>query len=271
MQKINDEVSMYDYMNIMVKYKKIILGIFVVAMIAACLVSLALPKVYQTTIVLQNGYIEEPLMNKAEIESILRSEYFLRPIIKEAGLSDKVAKLQKKIRFIDINGTNYFKIQIEYAGRDELSRLSKSVIDSYLEYPGDSYNKRLEFMKEKVVELDDQMNVIKKEKPDINSLIQVLASSKNIDSTNTSVPLLFLSSSMPSYEQNFLSLLAEKRALQLSILKSKPFKIIDPGSEKLLLIRPNIILNIICAGILGLIFAIFISFFSEYRKNTKTP
>ena len=72
-QMQNQEINLIEFINIMIKRKKIILSIFFISVITAAVLSLLMPRVYKTTAVIQNGNVAGSLITKAEVEEIITS------------------------------------------------------------------------------------------------------------------------------------------------------------------------------------------------------
>lgn len=148
---VKDEISLWDYIDIIIKRKKIVLAIFFVSVIITAIVSLRMPKLYQATayitivsskvqtvfLPVQTGeYLEQapatslPLaINKA----LLTSNPILERVINELKLTDesgkslKVGDLSGKL---DIKETEEASI-LQLATEDNNPKIAKEIVDAW--------------------------------------------------------------------------------------------------------------------------------------------
>ncbi|MBA3070988.1 MAG: hypothetical protein FP829_02270, partial [Nitrospirae bacterium] len=61
-----DEINLYDYWKVIVKRKRLIIGLFVIAILASAVISLLMPKIYRGEVVLKL-----PAITSKELVSII--------------------------------------------------------------------------------------------------------------------------------------------------------------------------------------------------------
>ncbi|HEO63708.1 MAG TPA: hypothetical protein ENN78_00365, partial [Candidatus Omnitrophica bacterium] len=162
-----DEIDLRDYIKVILKRKKVILAVFFVAVITATIVSFLMPKIYQTSSVIQIGSIDELLINKQEAKEILLSHTFLEPIVKELNLvvspeqlNIKIKQLRENIKIEDIKDTNLLKIKVEYPDPDKVVKINMAVINSFISQSQPVYQQRLSLINERLKELEVEVKNI---------------------------------------------------------------------------------------------------------------
>ena len=110
-----EEVDLMDYLKVVWKWKYlIIIGTVVCAAIAG-VVSLSLPKVYETTEVIEIGkVVGSSLTNVKAVKSIMESESFADEVIHTLNLNENPRHLLERIKVQVTNGTNMLKICLLY-------------------------------------------------------------------------------------------------------------------------------------------------------------
>ncbi|MFA7294740.1 MAG: Wzz/FepE/Etk N-terminal domain-containing protein, partial [Candidatus Omnitrophota bacterium] len=101
-----DEIDIREYINVIIKRKKLILAIFLVSVFTAAIVSLIMPKVYEIASIVQLGSVNEPLIKNEEAKAIMLNQNLLLSIVNELNLKIGVEGLQKAIKINDLAGTN---------------------------------------------------------------------------------------------------------------------------------------------------------------------
>lgn len=269
---LEDRIDLRDYLRVIVKRKWIILGIVCVGIFTALLVSFTLPEVYQASVTIQNGFIEEPLIKNSEAQEMIKSDYFLAPVVKKLVIENDIEKLKNLIKFENIEGADYFKLKVEYQhkNKDIVLKFWHAVADAYVECGNLIYQQRSGLINRYIKELDNQINFIKSDNQDIRGIIKSYLLKKEGNEAEISYRISFQQNILTAFQADLTSLLSQKNNLELTIMKSKDFKIIDFPYESQVPIRPNKKRNIIIAGFISLAFAMCYVFFSEYWQRVKT-
>jgi len=261
-------IQLRDYLEVIVKRKMVILTVFFASVLTTTLICFLSPKIYKATATIQNGFLEEPLIKKTEIENILKSHDFLSPIIGKLNLKIDPLQLKKAIKVIDIKDTDYFIIELEIVGKDNAMHYCEAIVNSYLNFGKAIYDQRLKLINEEVKISREQINSIQADITRTNKLITELSLAKGAASERVSTALGLLQNTLPSYQNNLNTLINQKDELKLLLAKAKEFKLIDPSAISRFPIKPNKRLNISMAGVLGLIFGFLLAFFIEYWEKT---
>jgi len=263
------EINLRDYINVIIKRKKIILTVFFVSVITTAVFSLIMPKVYLSTATIQNGIVGELLIKKSVAEEIIKFYDFLNPIIKELKLETNVERLKRAIKVEVINDTDFLRFKVEYKDRDVSLKLCQSIVNSFLAQANNLYQQRLNLVNRHIEELNSQIKSIQSDIERTQGLIQNLAVSEKIGEPERGIRIVLLQNTLPNYQANLISLLNLKNDLQLTLIKAKEFKLIDQPIKPKYPIKPNKRQNVVISGVISLMFGVFLALFIEYWEKSK--
>lgn len=182
------EIRLRDYLDVIIKRRTVILTVFFVSVSTTAIFCFLSPKVYKATATIQNGFLEEPLTKKTEIENILKSHDFLIPIIEEHNLKIDPLKLKDAIKISDIKDTDYFIVKLEFLGKDNAMLLCEAIANSYLNFGRAIYDQRLRLINEQIKTIKEQINSVQADIARTNKLIMGLP----LDQSEESVGVLLL-------------------------------------------------------------------------------
>ncbi|MBI1811172.1 MAG: hypothetical protein HY035_10480 [Nitrospirae bacterium] len=106
-----DEINLYDYWKVIVKRKSLIIGLFLVAVLASAVISLSMPKIYRGELVLKLPVLTPVLtakellvvIGKIDAEIILPTTHYLVSDVKLDTLKDSTDKLRLTIEAKNTN------------------------------------------------------------------------------------------------------------------------------------------------------------------------
>jgi uncharacterized protein involved in exopolysaccharide biosynthesis len=148
LQSYEDEIDLRDYINVIIKRKKLILGIVLASVIFAAIISFLQPKVYEVSMLMEPSvlgvtdggsilYLDSPENIKAKIEN----KAFEFKIIKALDLYPDIKMLNLKVS--QPTDSNLIKVNVEKQAKDvqlgikilnqlyvELSNVYNSVVES---------------------------------------------------------------------------------------------------------------------------------------------
>jgi len=260
------EVELRDYLNVVIKRKKIILSIFFISIITIAVVSFLMPKVYLSTAIIQNGFVNEPLLTKSETEEMIKFYYFLDPIVKELKLKINVEETRGAIKIEAIKDTDFFRFRVEYKDKDTSLKLCQLIVKAFLLESRSIYQQRINLINQRLAKLDEQIESLQSDIKHTQGLIQNLSAPKKIDQTKETTGVILLENALPNYYTNLASLFQQKDGLQLTLVKSKEFKLIEIVEPEYPVKRYKKI-NIVISIIVSLMFSVFLAFFIEYLNS----
>ena len=269
-----DEIDLRDYTNVIVKRKKLILAIFLVSVVTAAIVGLIMPKIYEITSIVQLGNVNELLIKNEEAKSIMLNQNLLLSIINELGLKSgaeslQVESLQKVIKISDVSGTNLLKIKITYPDIDTVFKIHDAIVNPLIAQGQDMYKQRVAIINDRLKELNSS---IKNAEGDIirtQNLIMDIPSSKEIPQAEISLRMIILQNTLPKYENNLTDLRNQRNDLRILLANSKDFKVFDAPIRPINPVGPKKKQNVLIAGMLSLMFGVFLAFVMEFWQKNK--
>jgi capsular polysaccharide biosynthesis protein len=262
-----DEIDLRELINVIIKRKKLILGIFLASVIVTAVISFSTPRVYLSTAIIQTGFVDAPLIGIAEAEQAIKTQDFLNPIVKELELKVEPESLKSAINLKEIKDTSLVQFEVEHQGMSTSYKLLRAIADSFLTKNNELYQQRMDYLNGQIKELDAQIDSVKSDISRTQELIQNLSLSEEISERDAGVKIILLQNTLPSYYDNLMDLSEKNNNLRLTLIKAKEFKLVDLIKPKP--IKPNKKLNIALAGVLSLMFATFLAFFMEFwQKST---
>lgn len=256
-----DEISRYDYWKVIVKRKKLIIGLFIVSIVSATVISLLSPmyETYKGEVLLDlKMHTKEPKIVQLVDRGIRAKELII--IIGELNrerlkiILPKTHNSVKSIKLGTFENSEYI-LQISIIGKsDESVADAISEMVNYIKnFP--SIKTDLEIEKEKLLEyleeLSNTIEVLKKEK----RIYEALRKQGRIQAISYN----------PIYMQ--ISDLMSEKILVENIIKNLNVKVVGQSYASKYSAHSNLKKNIVLAGLLSLLIGIFLSFFLEYLRK----
>lgn len=264
-----DEIDLRERIDVLIKRKKLIFAIFFVAVIAVAITSSLAPKVYEATSTVQIGSVNGLVISKEEVKAIVFNQNSLQAIIKELNLNIDVEGLNKSIKIKDVPGTNLLTINIVSSGLDTILKINDAIVNPLIAQGKSIYQERIAIANERLNELDSEIKNAEAEVDRTQKLISGLSNFDNISQADASLRIILLQSALPNYESNLTALRNQRNALKLSFVNAKDFRVFDQPIKPRNPIASKMKRNVLAAGILSLIFGVFISLFMEFWQKSK--
>lgn len=254
--RYDEEIDIREFIRVISKRKKIILGVVFVTLVLTSIIVSLMPKTYEVKATIQNGYINTPIITYAEAATLLRSGSFLNPVFEKLGMQIPQERgIRKMVLLENIKDSNLFVIKVRYRDNDLGYSLCREIADAYLEYGNSIYNKQTNLIKSHFSQLED---LIVKTRLDMNKSASVKKESI--------LPLAY-----PDDKVQMRDLLSQKFQLENQLLLAKGFKLIDKPvkSEKPISPRGKLIIIISCfiALPVGLFCALLVESWENVKSN----
>jgi len=264
-----DEIDIRDYINVIIKRQKLILSIFLAAVVIAVIVNLRMLKIYEITSTVQLGSVKELLIKNEEARAIILNQNYLSSIINDLNLKITVEALLKDIKISDISGTNLLKIKITYPSIDTALKINDAIVNPLITQGHSMYKERTSIINERLKEL---FGAIRNAEEDIirtQNLIINIPSSDKISQAEVSLRMIILQNTLPKYENNLTDLRNQRNDLQILLSSSKDFKIFEAPIRPKNPVGPKKKQNILIAGMFSLILGVFLAFVLEFWQKSK--
>lgn len=264
-----DEIDLRDYINVVIKWKMLILSIFLVAVIVSAVASSLKPKVYLITSTIQLGSFNDPLIKGEEVKELIFKYDLLSSIIKEFNLNIDAESLRGAIKITDIGSTNLTRISIMYPDVDAGVKIVNAILLNIVSQGQSIYQERQALVNERLKELDMEIKNIEGDIMRIQASISQSSNSSISSQADISLKIILLQNTLPTFESNLTALKNQRNALKLSLANAKDFKIFDQPVKLKNPIGPNKRQNVLIAGAISLLFGVFLAFFMEFLQKRK--
>lgn len=244
-----DEINLYDYWKVIVKRKTLIIGLFLVSVLAATVISFLMPKIYRGEVVLKLPTKELAakelisVIGKIDAERILPTTHHLISDVKFNALKDSDDKLQ---------------LIIEAKNTDALSQAATE----FVAYLNDiSIIKRfVEEERQRLLMQSEEINKVIKGSDELTRIYKKLLESGR----------LILSGFNPiELEKRASDLKIERLIIEQKIESFKDVEMISSLYIPQKPIKPRIKKNIALAGIISLFAGMFLAFLMEYVERMR--
>jgi len=262
-----DEIDLRDYINVIIKRKKLILAVFIASVVIGAIIAILSPKVYEVSADMQLGSINNLLITKEEAREAILSDDLLTPVIKETGIKRDLELFKKVIKIEDIKNTNLVGIKIRYHNADMALTILKKIATEFIAQFQPLYEKNEFLVKERLSELDSEIIETNKSIEIKQVHLKELADSINHSNVETNFKAFLMQNYIPTYQQHLFSLRNEKKILNAVLVNSKNFQLLNLSPKPKYPIAPNKKLNVFLAAAIGLILGVFLAFFLEYWRS----
>ncbi|MCX5679385.1 MAG: Wzz/FepE/Etk N-terminal domain-containing protein [Candidatus Omnitrophica bacterium] len=265
-----DEIDLREYINVIIKRKKLILGIFLAAVVVTAIISLTMPKVYEITSTIQLGSVNGLVMKSEDAKTVILNQNSLSSIINRLNLKMTPEELQKDIKINDVGGTNLLKIQIIYPGIDMVLKINDAIVNPFIVQGQAMYQERLAIINERLKELNEEIKNAEGDIARTQALISEVPTDSSVSQSDISLRIILLQNTLSNYESNLSGLRSQRNGMKLMLTDAKDFKVFDAPIRPKYPVGPKKKQNVILAGILSLMFGIFLAFVLEFLQKNKT-
>jgi capsular polysaccharide biosynthesis protein len=256
LKEYSDEINLYDFWKVIVKRKRLIIGLFLIVVISTAIISFLMPKIYRGEAVI-NILLYEAIPAKELTDMIGKIDKEKRKYILSktySSVSDITFKTMKESK-------DKVLVIIDAKNVDDFSKILSELVD-YINNIGIvklNVNEEKERLQKKSTELS---NVISASTGLLDTYHNLLKSEKLFPVGFNPIDL----------NRKVADIKLEKLAVEQSMLRLK-----DGGigiASQLYIsnkpVKPKIMLNVTIAGIAILFAGIFLAFFLEYVEKIKS-
>ena len=245
-----DEINLYDYWKVIVKRKRLIIGLFVIAIIASAVISLLMPKIYRGEVVLKLPAITAKELigiigkiDAGKIKNILPKTHHLITDAKLNALKDSTDKLQ---------------LIIEAKNTDALPQAATEFVGYLNNFS--LINRAIEEEKQRLIKQSEELSSVIKE---ANELAQTY---KKLLKEGKLIPLYF---NPVEIKKKAADMEIERFTIEQALKRPKGVEMIENPHILKNPAKPSIKKNIALAGIISLFAGIFLAFFMEYVERIR--
>jgi capsular polysaccharide biosynthesis protein len=264
-----EEINLREYINVLIKRKWLIIGIFLIAVLVAWIVSyFVLSPVYQSTTIFKIAQVNDKfIFNLSDIENRIKSDQILQEVIKELNLDVLPVELTNLIRIQNLDNSGFVKITTENTSPEKARDITLSMTNQFIIENSKYYQEKIKVLLEEKQLLDRQVELERGKIDEAEKLRLDIIDSDGLSLTEKQIQINLLLNYSTQIREHYNELVNQRYALENQILNSDNFEIINYPSIPNNPIKPNKKLNLVIAGVLGLFIGIFIAFFVEFWQS----
>jgi len=255
-----DEINLYDYWKVIVKRKSLIIGLFLVAVLASAIISFLTSKIYRGEVILKLPAKELTskeltskeltskelfsVIGKIDAEKILPTTHHLVSDVKLNVLKDSTDKLQ---------------LIIEAKNTDDISSAMTEFVGYLNNFP--LINRSVEEERQRLLIQSEELSKVIKDSEEFAEIRKKLLREGK---------LILLGFNPVEISKRMSDLKIEKLGVEQSLQRPKSVEIIEKPYILKNPVKPSIKKNIALAGTISLFIGIFLAFFMEYIEKMRS-
>jgi uncharacterized protein involved in exopolysaccharide biosynthesis len=270
---MEDEIDLYDIFDVLWKDRLLIIGIFMIVVLVAGVVSLVMPPSYRTSSIvalgnfddMQSGSTDSGMKDtiytkQAAALQIMLSDEFLIDVFKELNMTpDKFKEFKRSIGIVAVSGTdNLLKISVDSKSRQQGMPIIQGIIRLFVNRSEGSYDKQRKVLSNDLAITQVNMNILDS---DLNDTREALKNIQSNASGESPQQTELRASRMIEYlqieETRRQTLLDHYLGTQKKLTLVRLIDVVQEPREPFIPVEVPRILIMAVAGMLGLIIGIF--------------
>jgi|GEM_PF-811015 len=269
-----EEIDLRDLLLVLWRYRKMILGIFLVAVVVSATVSFMLPSVYEVKAVISLGNISgntgQPttVISPAVASEMLQSGDLFREAVESAGLdlSDPlISSCKEGLKAEPVKDTNLVQITMETRDPAKGREIVDKMVAIFERKGGEGFNKQRELTESELKRVKADLADMEKNINSTKDALTTLAGTAN--GLTAELQRARLLDAMSRFQDQREMLLDKKLTLEQSLSSIQGIEVIEKPAVPTAPVRPRKKLNIAVAGVLGLMVGVFAAFTLDYFKR----
>ncbi|MEA3314021.1 MAG: Wzz/FepE/Etk N-terminal domain-containing protein, partial [Caldisericota bacterium] len=262
------EVELRDYINVLLKWKKLIIGITILAMLVAGVMSYFVIKpVYQgcTNVVLPL-VAGEQILSAEGVKTLIESDSFAKALSEKTGIPyDEVSD---KINASIIQKTDIVEITFEDNDMENMAKFFDALIPLLNEQYKELYDNKTDVIKAGLLILEGQLDLLREQEQVIFDRIEQIKEDGRVQA-EYALEYSLLLSTYNSITETKMSAEQQVADLKSQLKMSHNFTYLNSPVISDTPIKPKKLFNIAVSGVAAFFFAILLAFFLEYWYGTK--
>ncbi len=266
---MEEEVDLRDYLNVIKKRWKIILGVFLSSIVISVIVSFSLPKVYEVKLMLRIGKVKDEFLETGNtVIKVFESRSVLSDVVKRLNLpvtEEEIERISGKIYISESVGT----LEIKGRGKtpQEAMNLVNAVADVILERHQQFFNKGQEILEGYILRIEKQL--VKIEEDIVKLRKKIKQNELTTSEAKAYIVHGYLDSLQRSLDRYNISKVELSEKQMEESYSTMPTCIIVPPMMSNIPILPRKKINVLIAAFVGLIVGLGLAGFLEYFEQSE--
>ena len=264
---MDDEIDLRDIIRILWKRRLMIIGIFVVAVMIAGVISFAMTPVYRVSSIIAMGNFEDPVYtSQVSAKGIMLSDQFLLEVFEmspNATMNEfRAFKGGAKVELVK-DSDKLIEISVETTDRKKGQVAVENMISLYANRSEDSYNRYKKILYNQLAATQERLDAIDIEINQTRIGLQDMQDSSGSSSLQAEIGFSRSMDRLNNMESRRSALLDRVLDLQKQLELLKHLEVISPPGEPVSPIWPRKTLIVGIGGMLGLMVGILAAFLRE--------
>jgi uncharacterized protein involved in exopolysaccharide biosynthesis len=254
----DDEIDLRDLILVMWRYRKLIVGIFLVTLLIGAVISFAITPVYQVKAKISIGnYAVDPESGEPQMTPKTAREIMLSRDFQEKawGAGTNAGGLS----VTPVENTDILNINLDTSEPEQGEALLNELIAEFNEGTGERYERSIELISNALQRTEGELQEINKSIDQTRKLLE-----------NTSVSQIQqagLLDTLSRFIDQRDKLLDKKAKAEEKLNSIENMEVLEKPAASSVPVSPNKKLNIVLAGVLGLMVGAFAAFIVDYFKH----
>jgi capsular polysaccharide biosynthesis protein len=245
-----------------------IMGVFMVAVLAAGVISFAMPPVYKVSSVIASGNFEDPVYtSQASMKNIMLSDEFLLDVFEEIspnGTPSEFRTFKDSVKVEPVKDSDRLaEISVETKRKKEGLMAVETIIEKYSMLSEDSYNKQKKILSDQLAFTEQRLDVINMEINQTREALQNVQETSDSSAVQAEMRFSRTLDLLNVKETQRSALMDSRMDLQKQMVLIRNLEIVQPAREPVSPIWPRKALIVAIAGMLGLMAGVFAAFLRE--------
>lgn len=264
---MDDEIDLREIFRVIWKRRLLIIGVFVLAVLIAGVISFTMPSVYRVSSIVAIGNFEDPVYtSQASAKGIMLSEQFLLKVFRQlpnTTISDFNAfKGSVSVESVK-DSDRLIEISVETPDRQGGREAVEKIVLLYANRSEDSYNRYKKILSDQLATTQERLDILDM---DINQTREALQYTQNASGSSAMQEELSFSRALDrlsGMEAQRSALIDKSLDLQKQLDLLRHLEVVSPAGEPVSPVGPRRVLMVAIAGMLGMMVGILAALILE--------
>lgn len=270
---MDDEIDLRDIFSTIWKSRILIIGISIIFVLMAGIISFATPSVYEVSSIFAMGNFDDPVYaSPVSAKSIMLSDEFLLDVfvaIHPNATGSEFTAFKDRVKVEPVKDSDKLvKISVETTDNAEGQKAVEMMVWLYANRSAESYNEQKSILSRQLAVAQERLGAMDMQINLTNNALMNLEESSDSSSTQSEMRFSRTLDRLSEMETQRLALIERIQGLQKQLELLRHLDVVQPAREPVSPIGPRRVLNTAVAGMLGLMIGIFAAFL---RVGLKRP
>ena len=265
---MEDEIDLRDIFRVLWKRRLLIIGVFMVAVLVAGVISFAMPSVYKISTLIAVGNFDDPVYtSQASMKNVMLSDEFSQEVFEDISpnaTESEFRTFKDSVKVEPVKDSDrLIEISVETPKRQEGLKAIETMIGLYANRSEDSYNKQKKILSDQLAVTLQRLNVIDMEINQTREALQGIQDSTGSSEVQAEMRFTRTLDRLNGMEAQRSTLIDRRLELQKQLVLIRNLEVVQQAREPVSPIWPKKALIVAIGGMLGLMVGILAAFLRE--------